>query len=117
GMKESIQNSRAKIILILNIMTKKGETDNYTATDFVEKIESRLGSKAEYIIYNNAHIPDDILLKYSLEQKVELGDFKDTNDKRVISVPLAVISESDQIYSSPEIIGQTIETILKNDGR
>lgn len=113
GMKESIAKSAAKIILILNIMTKKGETDNYTATDFVEKIESRLGRKAGYILYNNAPIPENILLKYSLEQKVEFGNFKDEEDSRLISVPLATISESDQIYSDPKVITAAIKDLIK----
>lgn len=114
GIKESIVKSKAKIILILNIMTKKGETDNYTATDFVEKIESRLGKKADYILYNNVPIPENILLKYSLEQKVELGKFKVTKDSRIMSVPLATISESGQIYSDPKIINKTIKKIINN---
>jgi uncharacterized cofD-like protein len=113
GTKESIEKSKAKIILILNIMTKKGETDNYAANDFVERIEKYLGRKADYILYNNAPIPDEVLLKYSLEQKVELGSFKDSKDERIISVPLAMISETDQIYSDPKVIQKTIQDLIK----
>lgn len=112
GMKEAIQNSTAKIILILNIMTKQGETDNYTATDFVEKIEKYLGRKADHIIYNDTPIPDRILLKYSLERKVELGLFEGSNDSRMIPVPLAMVSESDQLYSDPKVIKETIQKII-----
>ncbi|MCK9597173.1 YvcK family protein [Candidatus Pacearchaeota archaeon] len=115
GMKESIKKSKTKIILILNIMTKKGETDNYTATDFVEKIEEHLGRKADYILYNNAKIPKNILLRYSLEQKVELGFLKNSNDSRVIEAPLVMISETNQVYSDPKIIKKIIQNILKND--
>jgi uncharacterized cofD-like protein len=112
GMKESIKISKAKIILILNIMTKKGETDNYVANDFVDKIEKYLGKKADYILYNNAPIPKEALLKYSLEQKVELGSFKSSNDSRIISAPLAVVLEDNQIFSNPEVIEQIMKKIL-----
>lgn len=112
GMKTSISKSSAKVILILNIMTKKGETDGYTATDFVEKIECRLGKSVDHIIYNTQYIPDKILARYSLEQKVELGGFKDSDDSRIISVPLATISKSGQIYSDPEVIAKTLQTII-----
>ena len=112
GVTSAIQNSKAKIILILNIMTKKGETDNYTATDFVQKIEAYLGRAADYIIHNDAPIPDEILLKYSLEQKVELGSLGDLKDERMISIPMAIISESDQILSSPEAIKNAVQMIL-----
>lgn len=112
GIMETIKNSKAKIIVILNIMTKQGETDNYTATDFVEKIEKYLGQKADYIIYNDAPIPDHILLKYSLERKVELGLFEHTNDTRMIAASLAMISESDQVQSDPKVIKDVIQKIL-----
>ncbi len=115
GIKEAIAKSSTKVILILNIMTKKGETDNYTATDFVEKIEYRTGRKVDYILYNNAPIPEHVLLKYSLEQKVELGSFKDTQDSRIIPVPLATVSKSEHIYSDPKIITETIGGILQNE--
>lgn len=113
GMKEAVQESKAKIILILNIMTKQGETDNYTATDFVEKIEKYLGRKTDYVIYNDAPIPDHILLKYSLERKVELGLLENPNDSQMIPAPLARISELDQIYSDPKVIRETIQKILQ----
>lgn len=112
GMKEAIQASKAKVILILNIMTKQGETDNYTATDFVEKIEKYLGRKTDSIIYNDSPIPDRILLKYSLERKVELGLFEDSHDSRIVPVPLAMFSESDQIFSDPKVIKETIEKLI-----
>ena len=112
GMGEVMQKSSAKIILILNIMTKQGETDNYTAADFVEKIEKYIGKKVDKIIYNDAVIPDDILLKYSLERKIELGSFKDIADPRLIKVPLAIISKSKQIRSDPAFIKETIKEII-----
>lgn len=112
GTKEAIQNTRAKIILILNIMTKKGETDNYTATDFMEQIESRLGRKADHIIYNIAPIPPEVLLKYSLEQKVELGRWENSLDPRAIPVPLAIVTAGGQIFSDPQVIKETVEKIF-----
>jgi uncharacterized cofD-like protein len=112
GMKGSIQGSKAKIILIMNIMTKKGETDNYTADDFLEQIEKHLGRKADIIICNEAPIPENVLLEYSKEQKVELGSFAHSNDSRIVFAPLALITE-EKIYSDPEIIKKTLTPILK----
>ena len=113
GVKEAIQESHAKIVLILNIMTKKGETDNYTAMNFVEKIEKHLGKKADYILYNNASIPEHVLLKYSLEQKLELGLIQNGHDERIIPIPLAMISETDRILSDPKAMKEAFLDILK----
>lgn len=113
GMKEAVQASNAKIILILNIMTKRGETDDYTANDFVEKIETYLGRKASFIICNSASIPNDILLKYSLEQKqkVEFDPSNNLDDPRILLVPLVLISETEQILTDPQMLRETIEKI------
>jgi uncharacterized cofD-like protein len=103
GMKEAFKNTQAKIVLILNIMTKQGETDNYTANDFIEKLEKYIGKKADVIVYNNAQISDEVLARYSLERKVELEKF-DKNDKRLVPAPLAMISDNYQIISNPDVI-------------
>lgn len=114
GVKEAIKRSQAKIVVILNIMTKKGETDNYTALDFVDEIEKHLGRKADFILCNNAPIPRKILLKYSLENKVELDSLSKIRDPRLIAVPLAEVTKSDQIVSSPAAIRITIERLIKS---
>ena len=112
GVKESIQKSSAKIILIVNIMTKKGETDNFTATDFLQKIEKYLGKAATYILYNDAPIPNEVLLKYALEQKVEVVSLAGVKHAEVIAVPMASISDDQQIVSSPEVLRDALLKIV-----
>jgi len=53
GMKEAIINSPAKKIFICNLMTKKGESNNYNVLDFTKEIERYLGGSLDYVIYNN----------------------------------------------------------------
>ncbi len=115
GVKRAVQRSGAKVLLILNIMTKRGETDNYTETDFIQNIEKHLGRKADFIICNDAPIPDGILLKYSLESKVVLGARRGARDRRMISAPLAMIADG-QIFSDPRVIGRTLGAIFGRKG-
>jgi len=112
GVKETIQKSKANIILILNIMTKKGETDNYTAKDFIEKTESYLGRTADYIIANSAPIPSEALLQYSLEQKVECDSLENFVDSRILSAPLVMVSESGHVRTNPGPLQKVIEHIF-----
>ncbi len=109
GMKRTIAKSKARVVILLNIMTKIGETDGYTAEDFVRVIEERLGRDASIIISNNAHIPKRILVKYSLESKVELSGF---DDPRLFSAPLAMVGSNDQIYSNPKEIQKVLKKIF-----
>lgn len=113
GVRESIGKSRAKIILILNIMTKKGETDDYTSADMVDKLEENIGRKADYIICNNSPIPEEILLKYSLENKVELGALDGSDDPRIKYAPLVMVGDDERVYSDPKIIRETVLEILE----
>lgn len=65
---DKIYKARAKKIYVGNIMTQRGETDNYTLTDHVQSIlnHSREGF-FDYVIGNNEDIPLNILKKYEEE--------------------------------------------------
>ena len=52
GVSQAIKKSKAKKVYICNLMTKYGETNNFTVSDFTNEIEKFLGSKVDYVIYN-----------------------------------------------------------------
>lgn len=64
GMSEAIKKSKAKKIFLCNLMTKKGETVNFTVLDFTREIEKYLGIGLDYVIYNNSKPPKNIIDKY-----------------------------------------------------
>lgn len=68
GVKEALQRTSAKIIFIINIMTKFGETHHFSGKDFVIRLEERLGQKVDGIIGNSTKPSQKILDIYS-EQK------------------------------------------------
>lgn len=54
GMKEAIKKSKAKKILITNLMTKHGQTDGFAAADFVGVLEKYLGrGQIDTVIVNS----------------------------------------------------------------
>lgn len=54
GLPEVIKKSKAKKIYVCNLMTKLGETNNFTGPDFVKEIEEYLGKNVlDYAILNN----------------------------------------------------------------
>ena len=86
GIKEEIQKASAKILYIVNIMTKFGETDNFRGYDFVEEIENYLGRQLDGVIYNSKK-PNNRLLKKYLSEKaafVELDKTKNWIGDRII---------------------------------
>jgi uncharacterized cofD-like protein len=70
GVKEAIQNSRAKVLYVLNIMTKFGETHNFTGWDFVGRLEGFMRREVDGILYNTAR-PEAPLIAQYRQQKAE----------------------------------------------
>lgn len=70
GFAEAVQESRAKIVFIVNLVTKKAETDKYRASDFAKTALSCLGmEKMDYIVCNDpTSISSELRDKYSVEK-------------------------------------------------
>ena len=75
GISEAICKSKAKKTYICNLMTKHGETNDYSVQDFYNKIVEYLGDLCvDYVLYNSNSIPKELLEKYA-EQKQYLVKF------------------------------------------
>lgn len=83
GIPEAVKKTQAKIIYIVNLMTKKGQTTNYSASQHVFDIEKYLMRRVDLIIINNGLIPKTIVHYYQDSgESVVKDDLK--NDPRVI---------------------------------
>ncbi|MBI4250008.1 YvcK family protein [Candidatus Uhrbacteria bacterium] len=72
GMAQAIRSSRAKKILVTNIMTKYGQTHGFTASDFLTTLEQYLTTKIgekiiDTVIVNTKTPPQSVLVKYKKE--------------------------------------------------
>jgi len=70
GVPEALQRSPARISYILNIMTKYGETDDFSARDFIRKAEKSMGRQVDTVVANNT-MPGPELLKEYRKQKAQ----------------------------------------------
>lgn len=64
GMRKAIKKSKAKLIYISNLMTKRGQTNNYTISDHVLDLQNYLGRTLDIIIINNGKINPKIISYY-----------------------------------------------------
>lgn len=81
---QSLKKTRARVLYVVNIMTKFGETNDFKTSNFVQKIEEYIGENViSYIIINTKKPTGAIVQRYKKEHVgfVE-NDMK--NDKRVI---------------------------------
>lgn len=86
GVREALKKSKAKIIFIGNLTTKKGQTQEMSAKDIVLEIEKYLDRKVDYIVLNNKKIDSKIKKNYFNGEKEIANDFK--NDSRIILTDL-----------------------------
>ena len=94
GVMKAIIKSKAKIIFILNLMTKYGETNGYKAGDFVIKLEEYLGKKIDCTLANSKLPTKNVLLKYKKEKATPVViNIKDNWEKRKL-IATDLISES-----------------------
>lgn len=65
---EAIKKSKAKKVYVCNLMTKFGETNNFTGLDFVKEIEKYLkGKLLNFVIFNNKKPSQARILRYEKE--------------------------------------------------
>lgn len=68
GMVEVMAKTKAKKVVISNLVTKPGQTDNWHVVDYVRTIEKYIGlNQIDYVLYNNAPLPEALLNKYGIE--------------------------------------------------
>ena len=65
GIPEAIRKSRATRVYVMNLMTKYGQTYNFTASDHVRTIEQFLGSRIDAVIVNNAPLSQQAQAVYA----------------------------------------------------
>jgi uncharacterized cofD-like protein len=64
GVSIALRQTKAKIIYIMNLMTKSGQTTNYTSGDHLNDIYKYIGRWPDYVILNNGRIQTKIISWY-----------------------------------------------------
>lgn len=78
GIPEAICQSRAPLIYVLNLMTKHGETDDYTASNHVARIARYTGRVPDAVLVHQGTVPSEMALRYEEEKarqvRVDIDD-------------------------------------------
>jgi len=115
GIPRAILKSRAKTIYIANLMTKYGETNNFSVKDFADEIEKYLGGSLDHVIYNNL-VPSIKEIKTYLKVHPELLSLvkadKNLPSKKFIGANLLLKKEL--IEHDPAKLSKVIIKLLKD---
>ena len=75
GIPEALKKTKAKVMYILNLMTRFGQTYSFSAKDHVKALEQYLGRKClDFVLVNSKHISEEALLKYKKGQEFSVKD-------------------------------------------
>lgn len=111
GISQALRESKAKKVYICNLMTKYGETNNFSVLDFTKEIEKYLGFEVDYIIYNN-RIPSLKRLKKYKEKHSELlslVEFSDNLDKQKFIGANLLKNSGDIVHDSTKLANLLME--------
>lgn len=116
GVAEAIISSKAKVVFVLNLMTKRGETDSYKASDFLKSLIFYLGNgeKIDYIVTNENSITPEIEELYAKEgQKIVKVDEEECKklapNAKIVKASLAKYSPKEHLFRhDPEKLAQAL---------
>lgn len=114
----AIEKSRAMRILVANLMTEPGETDNFTVLEHLLTIERQLGRQLfDCVIYNTMPVPDALAAGYRERGALPLvtGTFEvnafERLGLRAIGVPLVSEHPPGKIRHHPERLAAAITAL------
>lgn len=74
GVKEAVQKSSARLVYIVNLFTKAGETDGYTAQKHVDEVTRYVGRKPDAILIHQGSFVPEVLERYAAEKEFPVVD-------------------------------------------
>lgn len=84
GVVNAIKKSKAKIIYIMNLMTKSGQTTHYTASMHINDLQKYLKLSPNYVMLNNGAIPKDVEMWYKKNNEIQVRDDLNKNNYKGI---------------------------------
>jgi uncharacterized cofD-like protein len=110
GVPEALCRSSAKLICVLNLMTKRGETLGYPASRHIEEIIHYGGRVPDAVLVHRGEVPEEMAQRYRVEEAhpVEIDEPK----LHALGVPLiwpaSVISDASKARHDPQRTGAAL---------
>lgn len=117
SVSEALSKTTARLVYVINIMTKFGETHNFKASDFINHLESFIGRRIDVAIYNETR-PDQKLRELYAKQKsdfVELDSSDSIWAKRRLYCADLLDSSNDVIRHNSSKLSDLMASIFSTE--
>jgi len=114
GIPEVLAATKAKKAYICNLMTKFGETNDFTVNDFTTEIEHYAKTAMDYVLYNSQIPTTERLTEYKKDHP-ELIELVGINKKKLAKgkfIGKDLIIKSGPVEHDPEKIARTLISLL-----
>ena len=112
GMANALKQTKAKIVYISNLMTKWGQTYNFTATDHVRVLEETIGEIIDAVVVNTSALPPEVLAIYAKNHEIAVKNDLDQNRYDVVTAPL--IAPTIHAKSSSDAL---VRSLIRHDSQ
>ena len=115
GISQALKEAIAPKVYICNVMTQKGETDDYNVYDHVKAILDHAGKGIiSFCVVNSTTIPQDALDKYAEEgaKQVFWGDLREIERLGIKVILGNVVDISDVVRHNPHKIYNLVKDLI-----
>ncbi len=110
GVTHAIRESEAEKVYVCNLMTKRGETDAYRASDYVATIHNYLGGRVDRVILHDGSFPEELVRNYAAQDQYPVVADLEAVRALVPEVTIAKLSvpTADFVRHDPELLVRSI---------
>ncbi|MFA5355558.1 MAG: gluconeogenesis factor YvcK family protein [Candidatus Paceibacterota bacterium] len=97
GIPDAIRKTKAKVVYIMNLMTKYGQTYDFRASDHIEVLEKYLGRNIDFVLVNSKPLPRSSINKYKKKNEKPVLDDLENDYYKVIRRDLLSEKETKKV--------------------
>lgn len=115
GIRQAVAKSRARVILLLNLMTQPGETDGMMGAAHLQAVESHIGAGLIHtVLYNATPIPAPLLAHYAETGSEPVAVERESMARAGVELVGAdLLAEGDLIRHDPEKLSRAVLDLLE----
>ncbi len=116
GMGLALKRTNAKIVYVCNLVTKPGQTDNFSVSDYVSEIERFCRNRVvDYVIFNTDQPTDAMLKKYTHQGEFAVEfDLEEMENAHYKTIGLPLIDNRPVEIKKDDSIGK-YRTLIRHD--
>ncbi len=117
GIREAIKRSRAKVVLIVNLMTQPGETDHMSAVEHLDALKEHVGEQLADVVLVNSVRPSPRLLRNYADSGADLVevDIAALKERGVLVIDRDLLDSSDDLVRhAPARLAEAVMELAKS---